>query len=118
MDILDMGAGYGRRQDPAMETGGSSEGGTTTIPGVTAMKQAQEAAILSRPDLREPFNVSIMVWSGCDLGGHFYVLCFYVLAGYGSQSGTAVYRCLRLGIILRQPFPFCYCGKLSLLVAL
>ena len=43
----------------------------------------------------EPFYASI--WFG--QGVKFYVLfsmilCFYVLAGYGSQSGTAVYRCL------------------------
>jgi hypothetical protein len=35
---------------------------------------------------------------------YFYHLYFYVLEGYGSQYGTAVYRCLCLGIILRQPF--------------
>ena len=30
---------------------------------------------LSRPDLREPFYVSILVWAGCDLGGHS-MICF------------------------------------------
>ena len=42
----------------------------------------------------EIFLFSMFGWSGCDSGGKPYVLCFYVLAGYGSQSGTAVYRCL------------------------
>jgi hypothetical protein len=39
------------------------------------------------------------------LGGHSVLfsmfLYFFVLAGYGSQSGTAVYHCLGLGTILR-----------------
>ena len=30
---------------------------------------------MSRPDLRDPFYVSILVWSGCDLGGHS-MFCF------------------------------------------
>ena len=30
---------------------------------------------MSRPDLREPFYVFILVWSVCDLGGHS-MLCF------------------------------------------
>ena len=42
----------------------------------------------------EIFLFSMFGWSGCDSGGELYVLCFYVLAGYGSQSGTVVYRCL------------------------
>ena len=35
---------------------------------------------MSRPDLREPFYVSILVWSGCDLGWHsmFFISRFYV----------------------------------------
>jgi hypothetical protein len=34
------GEGYGRGQDPAMETGGNSKGGTAAIPGVSATRQA------------------------------------------------------------------------------
>jgi hypothetical protein len=66
-------------------------------------------AWVSRPDLRDPFNVSFLVWSGRELGWAFYVLCSMIsislcLAGYGSQSGTAVYRCLWWETILRYPF--------------
>uniref|UniRef100_A0A8C8LYZ5 Uncharacterized protein n=1 Tax=Oncorhynchus tshawytscha TaxID=74940 RepID=A0A8C8LYZ5_ONCTS len=43
---------------------------------------------LSRPDALtvEIFLFSMFGWSGCDSGGK--LLCFYVLAGCGSQSGT------------------------------
>ena len=46
---------------------------------------------------------------GVSWGGHsmfcvFMIFYFYVLAGYGSQSGTVVYHCLWLGTILRYPF--------------
>ena len=41
---MDMGGGYGRGQDPAMETGGNSQGGTAARPGVPATMQAREAA--------------------------------------------------------------------------
>jgi hypothetical protein len=49
------------------------------------------------------FYFSIWLSQGVMWGGHsmFCFLCFYVSAGYGSQSGTAVYHCLGLGIILR-----------------
>ena len=35
---------------------------------------------VSRLDLREPIHVSILVWSGCDLGGQskFSFLCFFI----------------------------------------
>ena len=81
----------------------------------------QSGPMVSRPELRDPFYVSILGWSGREFGWAFYVLCFYVLcfyfyvlAGHGSQSGTAVYRCLWLGTILRYPFPYCVGGKLTL----
>ena len=46
------------------------------------------------------------VRSGCDYGGHpSFVIS--MLAWYGSQSEAAVYRCLWLGIIFKQPFPTC-----------
>ena len=73
----------------------------------------------SRPDLWDPFYVSVLVWSGRDLGWAFYVLCSMfsislVFGRYGSQAGTAIYRCLWLGTILRYPFLTCVCGRLSL----
>ena len=37
----------------------------------------------------EIFIFSTFGWLGCDSGGKLYVLCFYVLAWYGSQTGTA-----------------------------
>ena len=54
--------------------------------------------VLSLPDLRELFMSLFwfgqgVIWVGI-LCSFFYVLYFFVLAGYGSQSGTAVYRCL------------------------
>ena len=42
-DILDMGGGNGRGQDPAMEAGGGSERGTATIRGVKATTEARKA---------------------------------------------------------------------------
>ena len=39
-DILDVGRDYGRRQKPAMEAGGSSEGATTMTPGGAATTEA------------------------------------------------------------------------------
>ena len=64
--------------------------------------------LLSRPDLREPFYVSIwfgqgVIWVGI-LYSDFYVLCFYVLAGYGSQSGRAVCRCLFIYLFILPLF--------------
>ena len=54
--------------------------------------------VMSRPDLRELFMSLFrfgqgVIWVGI-LCSFFYVLYFFVLAEYGSQSGTAVYRCL------------------------
>ena len=43
-DILDLGGGIGRGQDPAMAARGDSAGGTATIGGDTANPEAQEAA--------------------------------------------------------------------------
>ena len=64
-------------------------------------------AELSRPDLSCFFYVSILGWSGRELGWAFYVLfCVCIsmcLAWYGSQSEAAVNRCLWLRTILRQP---------------
>ena len=55
-------------------------------------------SILSRPDLRELFMSLFRFGQGVISVGilcsFFYVLYFFVLAGYGSQSGRAVYRCL------------------------
>jgi hypothetical protein len=53
---------------------------------------------MSRPDLRS-FYVSILVWSGCDLGGHsmFKFLCFLFL-------------CVWPGMVLNQ-------GQLSIVVS-
>ena len=63
---------------------------------------------MSRLDLRDPFMSLYWFGHGVSWGGHS-MFCvsmisyFYVLAD-GSQSGTAVYRCLWLGTILRYPF--------------
>ena len=43
-DILDLGGGNGRGQDPAMEAGGDSAGGKATIRGDTVSTEAREAA--------------------------------------------------------------------------
>ena len=46
------------------------------------------------PDLRDPFYVSILVWSGCELGWAFYVLCsiFFYFCVFG--PGVVLNRCL------------------------
>ena len=51
---------------------------------------------------------------GCDgdVGGASRWICMTMLDWYGSQSETAVYRCLWLGILFRLPFWFC--GLLSM----
>ena len=53
---------------------------------------------MSRPGYREAFYSLFWLGQGVTRVGilcpFFYVLYFYVLAWYGSQSGTAVYRCL------------------------
>ena len=43
-DILDVGRNHGRRQKPAMDAGGGSDGATTTAPGFAATTEAREAA--------------------------------------------------------------------------
>jgi hypothetical protein len=44
-NILDLGGGNGRGQDPAMEAGRGSERGTAKRPGILDTTQAQEAAL-------------------------------------------------------------------------
>ena len=77
---------------------------------------------LSRPDLREPFYVSILVRSGCDLGGYsmFFISMFCVSVFWPDM----VLNQGQLSIVvsdwesyLGSLFPFCYCGKSPLLVA-
>ena len=43
-DFLDVGGDHGRRQEPAMEAGGGSEGGSTATPGFATTTEAREAA--------------------------------------------------------------------------
>ena len=43
-DIVDLGGGNGRGQDPAMEAGGESTGGTATIYEDTTSTEARKAA--------------------------------------------------------------------------
>ena len=52
--------------------------------------------------LREPFLFSIWLGQGVTWMGKS-MCSISLLAGYGSQSEAAVYRCLWLGIIHRQP---------------
>jgi hypothetical protein len=63
-------------------------------------------AAMSHPDHREPFYS--LFWLGRGVTRVDNLGCFIsVLAWYGFQSEAAVYRCLWLGIIFRQPFPHC-----------
>ena len=59
---------------------------------------------LSRPD---PFFSLFWLGRGVTRGVFLSRLYSSMLAWYGSQSEAAVYRCLWLGIIFRQPFPHC-----------
>ena len=75
---------------------------------------------MSRPDLRDPFMSLFWFGQGVSWGGHSMfcvsmIFYFYVLAGYGSQSGTAVYRDWEPYI--GNLFPTCVCGKLTLFMA-
>ena len=65
--------------------------------------------MLSRPDLRA-FYVSVLVWSGCDLGGHsmFFFLCFCISLfwpGMDLNQGQLSIVVSDLGTILRELFP-------------
>jgi hypothetical protein len=56
-------------------------------------ENTDKKGVMSRPDLRQLFMSPFwfgqgVIWVGI-LCSFFY---FFVLAGYGSQSGTAVYR--------------------------
>ena len=60
---------------------------------------------LSSPDLRDPFYVSILVWSGRELGWEFYVLCFYdfLFLCFGRVWFSIRDSCLSLSLI-GKPF--------------
>ena len=61
---------------------------------ISAAASQPKVVFLSRPDLREPFYFSIFLGQGVMWGGHSMFCVSVCLAVCGSQSGTAVYRCL------------------------
>ena len=73
--------------------------------------------LVSSPDLRA-FHVSILVWSGCDLGGHsmFLFLCFCISLfwpGMVLNQGQLSFVVSDWESYLGSLFPFVICGKLT-----
>jgi hypothetical protein len=79
---------------------------------------------MSRPDLGDPFYVSIMVWSGCELGVGISMCCvsmmfyLYVLACRVLNHGQLSIVVSDWEPYLGGFFPHLTCGKLNFFMAL